>query len=234
MTFHGAKAVIVIGRYMQEKLFFNYGFRRSIVIPNWASPISYVPPQIPPKFQFTYSGNLGFAHDFRLLPRFASYMADRTPHFQFVGRGRRLQDVVESMKRLPCVKSDFLDLVSINEHSKTLSESSFLLVSQSPRTIGDIVPSKIYSYLAAGRPVVFFGSRRSEIGELLSNYDIGVTVELEQDIPGAIEWIDERVTDERLYLWTCERARTAYEQTGGVSRAANQVLSVLANIFSRK
>ena len=103
----------------------------------------------------------------------------------------------------------------------------YSVVAQSDRTVGDLLPSKLYSSLAAGRPILFLGPSRSEIGELVNRESLGVVVELEEDVPEALQLIREYMTNKKLYAYTCERARRYYETHLGLDRSAARVAEIL-------
>ena len=60
--------------------------------------------------------------------------------------------------------------------AESLSAADVHLVSLRPELEGLIVPSKIYSILAAGRPTLFIGDKKGEIAHLLTRHKCGWTV----------------------------------------------------------
>ena len=75
-------------------------------------------------------------------------------------------------------------------HGAALAQADLFMISQKKETVGDILPSKLYSYLTAGRPMLFLGPRSSEIGRIILDNDFGVVVENTQDISTARCYIE--------------------------------------------
>jgi colanic acid biosynthesis glycosyl transferase WcaI len=106
-----------------------------------------------------------------------------------------------------------------------------LIISQRDETVGDILPSKLYSYLAAGRPILFLGPRKSEIGELIITEGIGVIVETNHDVPSAIETIEEYMSDPRSYSQLCRKIRRIFDSRYSQQRAVDQFQSLLSEVL---
>jgi glycosyltransferase involved in cell wall biosynthesis len=150
------------------------------VIPNWASSdrITPLPRELNPlrrawglngKFVVGYSGNFGRAHEFASLLSAARDLS-RRPEIVFllIGGGRqraRLEAEAESQN---------LDNVMFQAYqprellSQSLSAADCHIVSLRPSLEGLIVPSKVYSAMAAGRPVIFLGALDGEIPRMMA------------------------------------------------------------------
>ena len=89
------------------------------------------------------------------------------------------------------------------------------------------MPSKFYSYCAAGTPVLFFGPRHSEIGEAVEEHRLGVVVEIDGDVPGSVDYVDRLVSDENLYREVARNCRDYASRRGGARRAVNAFLSLV-------
>lgn len=232
VTLHRADAVVVLGDYMTRKLRYNYELSegRATVIENWTNLVEYHEPPARGPFVILYSGNLGFAHDFRLLPLLIHRLLEVNVSYRFVGGGRKFGDIRRVFTSNHERRVVFDSYVDRAEHDSVLADASMFLVAQSAATVGDLLPSKIYSYLAAGRPILFLGPSRSEIGEVILREQIGVVMELEEDVaPGAAR-IKAYLDDRTEYLETCLRARHYYESHLGLGRSAERLRGVLASI----
>ena len=51
------------------------------------------------------------------------------------------------------------------------------LVTQKPETTGSIVPSKVYGIMAAGRPLLYIGSRRATPARIIERFHCGWFIE---------------------------------------------------------
>jgi glycosyltransferase involved in cell wall biosynthesis len=158
------------------------------VIHNW-SPVEIAPPSAQPvpnplrvewqlgqKFVVGYSGNFGRVHDFTTALNAAAMLRDLPDvHFLFVGAGAQRAWVEARVKELGLSKVSFQPYQPIDRLALSLTVPDVHLVSLKPELEGLIVPSKFYSVLAAGRPVIFVGDPVSEMAKLIDEVDCGFT-----------------------------------------------------------
>lgn len=197
--------VVAIGRCMARHLTQGGLDPRKIeILPNWPdlglvymypeSSATSPPPARPPlagvrpwdrllkdesrKFRILYAGNIGKAHPFESLLDAAEIVAARYPEIEFVfvgdGKGHerlaaeRARRGLTNIRQLPWQPADQL---------RALMESGDVhLVSMNPEAAGMIVPSKIYSAIAVGRPCIFVGPHGSEAARILADYRAGTTI----------------------------------------------------------
>ena len=231
ITLRAADGIVVVGEKMRRKLYLNYGVNPEVVdvVENWAAPIEHSEPDLSGPPVFMYSGNLGYAHGFRYLKQFVDAFRGSRSGFVFVGAGRRYAAVKRELRSGEGVEVRFMPYVSRSEHSHVLATASFFLLAQSPRTVGDLLPSKYYSYLAAGRPIVYFGTRQSEIGQTIDTRNLGVIIETEDDLAASLSEVRGLIADSEKYKRVCERVRTVHREHGGVRVAAERFASVLSS-----
>ena len=221
---------------MAKKVQLRYGLRsaRLSVVENWAMGVSYSPPSLKGPFIILYSGNIGLAHDFslmeRLLDRLSIHGASNI-EFRFVGAGRRYREVEALFSRQPHFRCSFGDYVQRDELNTLLASASMFLVAQSERSVGDILPSKFYSYLAAGRPLLLLGTRKSEIGEAIVDNDIGAVVECGDDVGPAAEDLLRFAARQHGYVAACRRAAELYERRMGFRRSAEKIDAILMEVL---
>jgi glycosyltransferase involved in cell wall biosynthesis len=156
------------------------------VIHNW-SPVEMETPSAQPpanplrvewnlghKFVVGYSGNFGRAHDFATVLDAAAVLRDLPElHFLFVGAGARRAWVEARVADLGLTNVSFQPYQSLDRLALSLSVPDVHLVSLKPELEGLIVPSKFYSVLAAGRPVLFVGDPKSEMARRIDEGDCG-------------------------------------------------------------
>jgi glycosyltransferase involved in cell wall biosynthesis len=125
-----------------------------------------------------YSGNLGSAHEAdTMLELIALLHADvPTLRFVLVGDTPRHQAFAglamkAGIHRITCFPSQ-----SRARLGEILGAADAHLVSQKPEADGFLVPSKFYGVMAAGRPVIFVGSRTCELGRTVVESQLGITV----------------------------------------------------------
>lgn len=218
----GAKHVVAIGRCMVERLA-ALGVARDRIrfIPNWAN-IEVVRPiaarsnplrqklGLQDKFVVMYSGNMGVSHAFDDLVEVARRLkALDDVVFVLVGKGVRSGELRRSTQGLQNVR--FLDFQPQELLSQSLSMGDVHFVSLRSEFEGLLVPSKAYGILAAGRPIVYQGSRSGEIGLMVNEEGAG-TVVAHGDADGLEAAILKGRTDADWLTETGRRARDAAER----------------------
>jgi glycosyltransferase involved in cell wall biosynthesis len=156
------------------------------VIHNW-SPVEMVSPAAQPvpnplraewqlgqKFVVGYSGNFGRAHDFATVLDAAAMLRDLPDvHFLFVGAGAQRAWVETRVAELGLSNVSFQPYQPLDRLPLSLTVPDVHLVSLKPELEGLIVPSKFYSVLAAGRPVLFIGNPKAEMARCIDEADCG-------------------------------------------------------------
>jgi colanic acid biosynthesis glycosyl transferase WcaI len=161
---------------------------RIAVIHNWADRVAIRPiaPERNPlrrewglagRRVIGYSGNLGRAHDLPAVRTFVAAMAVADPElvFLFVGGGAGLTPLTE-WARARGLRNMLVRPYQPRERlAESLSVPDLHLVSLDPACEGLIMPSKLYSVLAAGRPVVALGAPNGALAELVRDIGCGLT-----------------------------------------------------------
>jgi len=187
VTLRRAATVFTLDRFMAERLRLKYPARpTSAVIPPWplAAAIaheSHCPAfrtrhGLDGKFLVMYSGNHAIQHPLDTLLDAARELEDEPRVvFVFVGGGagkaavdRRIAAGATNLRSLPPVPLDELHDV--------LTAADIHVVTMGDDMVGIVHPSKIYSAMAIGRPILFFGPSESHAGELVSEHRAGWVV----------------------------------------------------------
>jgi len=182
-----ADQVIAIGDGMVERLLRKGVARDRIeVIGNWADgeKITPLPFEQNPfacqhglegKFIALYSGNLGVGHHFDTIIEAARRLRGvNRLALLFIGAGKRLAWLREQM--LNATPARFLPPQPDSSLTQSLGAGHVHLVTLQPGLEGVIVPSKLYSALAAGRPVIFIGPPSSEAARLVEKAGCGFVI----------------------------------------------------------
>jgi colanic acid biosynthesis glycosyl transferase WcaI len=124
-----------------------------------------------------YSGNFGRAHSADGFLELARKLRNDGVQFSFGVRGNRAAELQSS------IRSDDgnVSLAGFAPESQLvhrLSAADIHLVSLRPDWTGLVVPSKFFGALAAGRPVIFAGSRDSAIAGWIEEYGVGWVLDL--------------------------------------------------------
>lgn len=175
-----ADGIIALGDDMKERL-----VRRGLpeanihVIHNWADSREIHPLPWPPlPLTIYYSGNLGLAHDTRTI-RDAMLALQADPRFRFVfaGGGPQKKDLEWFCQENRLSRTEFRPYCGRAELSQSLSAGHLGLVTQRPETAGSVVPSKVYGIMAAGRPILYIGTRRATPARIIERFACGWHVE---------------------------------------------------------
>ncbi len=198
MALNKSARVITIGKYMRNKIKSLYRIDpgKILEINNWTKDVDYSVPEEKRDFLIMYSGNMGVAHDFSLLGDIIEALKPiKGLRYEFIGEGNKKETVKKIFKISGESRVVFSGYSSRKKHSENLKKADLFIVSQSKNVVGDLLPSKIYSYTASGRPIIFLGPKNSEIGEMIIENDIGVVFEKEKDLPGIKKYIEELKED---------------------------------------
>lgn len=121
-----------------------------------------------------YSGNLSPLHPVdTLLEAARALQSDPRLVFVFIGGGSARERIAGYGLR----NLRFLPYQPLDQLEESLSAADVHLVSMGDAMVGIVHPSKIYSAMAVGRPILALGPRRSHIASLVQQHRIGWHVE---------------------------------------------------------
>jgi glycosyltransferase involved in cell wall biosynthesis len=189
-----ADRIIVLSDCMLERVVAKLGASarpRIDVIHNWADGREIVPlacekarffaerglAELGEKFVVLFSGNLGLVNEFSTVLEAARMLREQSNvAFVFIGEGAKSAEIESfvSQYRLPNVFT--LPYQPRADLCRSLAAGDALLVTLADGLAGLSVPSKTYSNLAAGRPLLFVGEQDSSIAALIAQQRCGVAV----------------------------------------------------------
>jgi glycosyltransferase involved in cell wall biosynthesis len=156
---------------------------RYTVIPNWAvlDDLPVVKPERPStsdggRHRLLYAGTLGLKHDPQLLLDVATapQLDDTTVVVVSEGKGR---DWLERRTgEVPDGRLELRDYVPFAEMPTLLGSADVLLCVLEPAASRFSVPSKVLTYICAGRPVVAVMDPANAVAAMLRTHDAGVVV----------------------------------------------------------
>ena len=189
------------------------------------------------KFLATYSGNMGVKQGLDVILDAATLgRADDSMLFLCVGNGADCERVKRRAAELDLPNVRFLPLLDEKDFRGLLAASNVCLVTQQHSVSEIAFPSKIVTYLAAGRPIVASVNPACEVARITRESGAGRVVEAEnpQALLEAIQGLrnaDLRKTGEnaRAYAcmrWSAERVLGHLERT--LTAAAGSQMGSLA------
>lgn len=159
---------------------------RVVTIENWAHEKESVEldPETPEKFGFTadqfvvgYFGNLGTCQDVDTLLQTALAMKDdRKVGFLIVGHGNKKEKVKGFISQHELQNVKVFDYLTGNDFSQAVALASCSVVSLEPGLMGMCAPSKYYSCLLGGHPVVAVVEKESYLSTELEKEGVGFHV----------------------------------------------------------
>lgn len=183
-----AVRVVAIGETMSRRLQEKGTPRERIrVIPNWTD-VSTIRPQpkandwavergVADQFVVMHSGNVGHAQDLDSLVRATTLLRDLDDlRVLVVGTGARWHELYDLAQTLEADHVQFLDFQPRELLAQTLSAADVHVVGLARGLAGYVVPSRIYSILAAGRPVIAATEPESETAALVREVGCGLVV----------------------------------------------------------
>jgi glycosyltransferase involved in cell wall biosynthesis len=189
LTWQHAEAIIVLSENMKERIVAKQsGLKDKItIIPSWVDPeqITPIPKQdnwfahehgLVEPFTVLYSGNMGRCHDMDTLFD-AIVLLRHTPiQFVFIGSGEKRKHFQQGVADMGLHNCLFLPYQSRENLPFSLTACDVSIVSVSEGMEGLVAPSKLYSALAAGRPIASICPQDSYLNEVFAQANCGHTV----------------------------------------------------------
>jgi colanic acid biosynthesis glycosyl transferase WcaI len=208
-----ADGVIVLGPCMRDRMLAaGVTPARIHIADNWADGAMVRPRPFPMSQNLVvmYSGNLGLAHDIETIADAMDELKeDHRFRFVFAGGGARrgeLEDLCRSRQISNVSWRPYQEWQSLAAH---LATCHIGLVTQTPASLGSLVPGKIYGLMAAGRPLLFIGPKEATAAAIVDRFGCGWRID-PGDSAGLVELL--RLLAESPYLVADAgaRARSAF------------------------
>ncbi|MEQ8414688.1 MAG: glycosyltransferase family 4 protein [Imperialibacter sp.] len=238
-----AEEVIVIGRCMQSLLVRKgVNEKRIQLIHNVStySPDTVVNTGIKSdiglegKSIILYSGNMGVAHEFETILGVSKRLARLSSlHFLFVGKGAHRSLIENFIADQSPVNVSLIDYLPDDKFQEVSQESLAHFISLKSGYEGLMVPSKFYSSIAAGKPVIYEGGNSSEIALLIAEHGLGKSV-LNGDIDEMERYIVSLVEDPGLVRQISKNCRATHDGNFRPSIIAQNYLQCIDEVIKRR
>lgn len=192
--------LIVLGKDMRE-IFLKKGIedQKIKIITNWSKKYElsyekknntfYKERELINTLNIVYTGNIGRFHDIETIIEVAKKSKVLLPNVRFIFVG-------DGFKRLALEKAikNGVNNIIISDYQydssylDVLSGADLFISTLSPKIKGLGVPSKTYSYLAAGKPIIAIMEKGTEIGDLVESENLGIRVD-SMEVDKVIEFI---------------------------------------------
>ncbi len=177
-----SRKVVVIGRDMSDYIEETYKVSEEnvVFIPNWANNSERFEEnrEEQEEFEVLYGGTIGEAQKLDTLIEAARILQERKAgiNIKIVGDGMEKKNLQAIVKRENLKNVQFCDLVPENEFRKLMMQTSVLVVTLREESKGMSVPSKLYTYLTAGKPILAIVPEGSEIDIEIKEDQFGISV----------------------------------------------------------
>jgi colanic acid biosynthesis glycosyl transferase WcaI len=192
-----AARVIVLGDDMRERVIAKgVDPERVVVIRDGTSiPAPVAPPDHPAireirgsaEFVVLHAGNLGFYGAWPTLLNAAKILPQNGIRMVFIGDGANRKQLEESNQGCPIV--NFLPFRPANEIPCVMAAGDVHVVTIRRGLGGVVVPSKLYSILAAGRPVLAVAPEDTDVARIVRSENCGMVADPDkpEEVAAAIQ-----------------------------------------------
>ncbi len=213
-VYRDADRIVVLGESMQqtivEKMADDLDFDpdKIEIIPNWEDtdfiePIDKSDNDFAREhgtvdvFTLLYSGNIGRFHDLETAIDAIGHLENRGRtdiQLLIIGEGAKKADLKARVRRRDIDNVSFLPFQPLDRLPETLTCGDASLVTVEQGVEGLCVSSKLYSSLAAGRPILALVGKEDEVARVVRDCECGVR--MDQGSPEAVADVLERWADD--------------------------------------
>ena len=193
---------------------------RVTTIANWAHEKSLMPsPDAwtrfgyePGQFVVSYFGNMGTCQEMDTLVRAIEQLRDDDRvRFLMIGHGNKKAAITERFQKEGLTNVQVIDFLTGEAFEQAVAITSCCVVSLEKGLKGTCAPSKFYSYLQGGKPVLAVVERGSYLQAEVEEHAIGRAVEL-GDADGLVRAVLELQSDPQEARAMGRRAGALYER----------------------
>jgi glycosyltransferase involved in cell wall biosynthesis len=179
-----AKNIFTITEGMKELIMSYAGEKQITVVPLWTDneflkPIPYnenyfiKQQHLAGKFVVLYSGNIGLSNDVEVLVDVAKLVNMKNIIFVIIGGGGRKKQLEDRVKNEGIDNFLILPWQDVNSLPFTLSAAKLAVVTLGKGASKLALPSKLYSLLSVGVPILGITGKDSDLRQFIEKNDIG-------------------------------------------------------------
>lgn len=242
LVWRRAKSLIVLSPTMKDRVLGHYPSiaHKVEVIHSWADPNLIKPIEkknnwfahkygLVDTFTVLYSGNMGRCHDIDTIFEAAKLLRNEPIRFVCIGGGVKRANLIEKIMAEDMTNFLFLSYQDKKDIPYSMTACDVSLVSISSGMDSLVAPSKLYSALAAQRPVVAICPKNAHLRYLIAQANCGASF-LNGDSSGLADFIQVLAKDELMLERLSKASRYYLEQLFTVSIIARQYRKVLCEV----
>lgn len=233
-----ADVAICLGRYMERSVLARHALAPTVIIDNWCDPavVRCLPKaesrfaqehELLDKFVVLFSGNMGWRQRLEILLAAAADLQDTPVRFVFIGEGAKKEKLREiaAARNLQNVLFFPYQPRAAMEHS--LAAADLCVVSQEREVIGCGVPSKTYTYLAAGRALLGLASQPCELRDMVQRFKCGWLFDEDHDQDAIVAQLRRLMQEPQVCHLAGQRGRQAFEENFTLPIIARKYLDLI-------
>ncbi|MCX6136211.1 MAG: glycosyltransferase family 4 protein [Ignavibacteriales bacterium] len=244
-----ASSIIVLSSTMKKQIERKYNFSMHArdarppidVIHNWADG-EYIKPMpkdtnvflqsvgLESKFVVQYSGNHGLFHKLETIVLSAGKCNDRDIVFLFIGDGGKKQTLMQMTRERKLDNVVFLPYQKYDVLPQSVTAASVAIVTLEENIEGLAMPSKLYSILASGTPVIALCDADSSVADIIRAAHCGYVIS-QGDVDGLLRVILSLKSDRAMLATFAANARQYFEDNFAYPIALERYSSVIERIL---
>jgi glycosyltransferase involved in cell wall biosynthesis len=182
------------------------------------------------KFIINYSGNMGVSQRFDALMEAAIKLndIDKDVIFLFVGDGVKKKQILKIKEEKSLSNIVMMGYQPKDELPHVLTASHLSVVHLEKEIEGLAMPSKLYTILACGTPVLAFCDEKSDLGKIVKDADCGYIVN-HDNVDNIIQSIEQLKNNPEKQKLFSKNARCYFENNYTFERALQKYVEIFKN-----
>ena len=182
----------------------------------------------------SYFGNMGICQDLdTILEAIRRLKNEDEIKFVFAGHGNKIDQLRKSVNEEHLDKAVVYDFLHGQDFQDALNISDVFLVSLSNGLTGLAVPSKTYSYMMAGKPIIAIMGVQSDISKDLLENKAGFAMEV-GEVDKLVNSITKLKKDKKLRIEMGANIRRVFEEKYTTEKATSKYVEMIKEALEDK
>ncbi len=184
------------------------------------------------KFVLQYSGNMGLFHELEMIVEVARIMGDKLC-LVLIGDGGKRKNLEEIVKKYSLKNVIFFPYQPIEMLPMSLTAATVSLVTLEENIEGLAMPSKLYTIMAAGNPVIAICDEQSDVSTIIQDAQCGFAIK-HHDIQYMEQCLNYLISNPELRETMGKNARKYFENHFSINHAIEKYKIVFSLIDGKK
>ena len=182
----------------------------------------------------SYFGNMGIAQDFdTIVNAIRKFKDDNKIQFIFAGHGNKMDSLKNIIKNEKLKNVTIFDFLHGQDFEDALNISDCFLVSLADGLTGLAVPSKTYTYMMAGKPIIAIIGEDSDIARDLKENNAGYSMEV-GEVDKLVNAINELKNNDEKRKQMGQNCRNIYLKKYTKEHCTQQYVSMIRKLLEEK